>query len=93
MNVCTEGVGCSERSNMKVMSYFINVKINGRTVKCLVDTGASCSVLSSAIVEEDGVLSENTRLTEKNIKGVGNVNIPMSATINTRMCGRNGDGC
>ena len=64
-----------------LISYFVNIIIEGVQVRALVDCGASCSVLSSAIINTAECLLEKCKATEKKIRGVGNLSIPMNAVL------------
>ena len=66
-------------------SYFAEVMIGPVKVRALVDSGASCSVLSSAIVKSSQQLLDSCVETEKTVRGVGNLCIRMEATLRTSL--------
>ena len=83
-NNSEEFVNILEESR-NLVSYFADVMIGTITVRALIDSGASCSVLSSAIVHSSQQLLNSCRDTEKTVRGVGNLSIPMEATLNTNL--------
>ena len=65
------------------MSYFVEIQLGPLRVRALVDSGASCSVLSSAVVNKAEHLRLQCRSTRKTVKGVGNLEIPIHSTVFT----------
>ena len=68
-----------------LLSYFADVTIGPIKVRALIDSGASCSVLSSAIIKNSQELLSSCVETEKTVRGVGNLSIRMEATVNTNL--------
>ena len=75
----------NQKEETAITSYFAEVLIGSVRIKALIDTGASCSVLSSSIVEASQELLDSCVETIKSVRGVGNINIPMEATLRTKM--------
>ena len=71
----------SNKANL--ISYFVEITLGQVRLRALVDSGASCSVLSSAVLDRCQHLWKKCLDTEKTVKGVGNVAIPITATLNS----------
>ena len=72
-----------EGEEQDLMSYFIEVRLGQVKVRALIDSGASCSVLSSAVVERAEQLKALRKYSGKSVRGVGNLEIPIASTITT----------
>ena len=82
--VCTyseEGDEGGSLGRGNLISYFADINIANTKVRALVDCGASCSVLSAAVVSSSGELADRCQPTSKTIRGVGNHQIPMLGIV------------
>ena len=69
----------------RVMSYFVEIKVGGRIVKALIDTGASVNVLTTAILAKCPNLNDSCIEAHKVIKGIGNVRIQVEGILETNI--------
>lgn len=74
-----QGKDVELKKEQRILSYFTEVKIGGCVIRALVDTGASISVLTTAVVEKcPGLVLEKTR---NEIKGIGNVKLKVGGLV------------
>ena len=69
--------------NKRVLSYFIDLKIQGVSIRALVDTGASVSVLTTSVLRKCPGLK--IQETQSEIKGIGNICLKVGGTVNTEV--------
>ena len=74
-----KGKDVDERTEGRILSYFIELKIGGCVVKALLDTGASISVLTTGVLEKCPELI--VRETQNEIKGIGNVKLKVGGVV------------